>query len=72
MDQEGMFSEFVLEDVVGVPAELSIADYGCPWRFRKGKMEKATGGTWTEFDWSPRPLQFREYAPREFWEHFRE
>ena len=37
------------------------------WRVEKDKMEKPTGGTWTEFDWSPRPLLPREYALREFW-----
>ena len=36
----------------------------------KVKMEMATGGTWTEFEWSPRPLQLREYALKEFWEIF--
>ena len=57
MDQEGMFSEFVLEDVIGVLAELTSAGNGCEWRVKKDKMEEATGGTWKKFDWSPRPLQ---------------
>ena len=34
------------------------------------KMEKPTGGTWTDFEWSPRPLQLREYALKKFWEIF--
>ena len=64
MDQEGVFWEFVLEDVIEMPAGLTSADCGREWRGRKDKMEKPTGGTWPESEWSLRPLQLGEYAPR--------
>ena len=51
MAQEGMFWEFVPEDVIGVPAELTSAGCGCEWRVKKDNMEKARGGTWRKFDW---------------------
>ena len=70
MAQDGMFWEFVPEDVIGVPAELTCAGYECEWRVKKDIMEKTTGGTWTEFEWSPRPLQLREYALMESWDVF--
>ena len=66
MAQEGMFWEFVAEDVIGVPAELASAGYECEWRVNKEKMEEVTGGAWTEFEWSPRPLQLRECAQGKF------
>ena len=68
--QEGVFWEIVPEDVIGVLAELTGADYGRECRDKKDKMEKATGGTWTDFEWSPRLLQLRECAKRGFWENF--
>ena len=68
--QESMFWEIVPVDVFEVPGELIGAGYECEWRVKKDKMENARGGTWTKFDWSPRPLQLREYARREFWEIF--
>ena len=37
MAQEGMFWEFVLKDVVGVPAKLTSAWYECEWRVHKDK-----------------------------------
>ena len=50
MAQEGTFWEFVLEDVIGMPAERKNADYGFTWRVKKDKMQMATGRTWTEFE----------------------
>ena len=70
MAQESMFWEIVPESVFGVPGELTSAGCECEWRVKKDKMEGATGGTWTELEWSRRPLQLREYASREFWEIF--
>ena len=40
-------------------SEHNSAGYGREWRVKKDRMEKATGGAWTEFEWSPRPLQFK-------------
>ena len=62
-----MFWELVLTDVIGQPAELSCANVECEWRRRKHKMEKASRRPWTEFECSPRSIQLREYALREFW-----
>ena len=53
MAQEGMFWEIVPEDVIEMVAELTSADNGREWRV-KIKMEKSTGGTWTELELSPR------------------
>ena len=66
MAQEGMSWELVPEDVIGVPADFTDADYRFTWRIKKDNMEMSTGGTWREQEWSPRPLQLREYALREF------
>ena len=41
--QEGMFWEFVPEDVIGMPVELTNADNGFTWRVKKDRMEVATG-----------------------------
>ena len=60
-----MFWELVPEDVIGSLAELSSADFQREWRRRKDKMEKASRRPWTEFEKSPRTVQFRENAPRE-------
>ena len=67
MAQEGKFWRLVLKNDIETPAEFTSADYGFMWRIKKGKMEVATGGTWTQHDWGPRALQLREYLPRKFW-----
>ena len=70
MGQEGMFWERVPEDVIGTPAELNSASVGRVWERRKHKMEKSSRRSWTEVENSPRTMQLREYALREFWEIF--
>ena len=66
MAQKGFFGDIVPEDVIEMLAELNSADFGRAWRGMKDKMERATGRPWTEFECSPRTLQSREYALREF------
>ena len=61
MAQEVMFWETDPEDVIEMPSELNSADYKREWRGKKDNMEKATGGTWTELERSPRPLQSRSW-----------
>ena len=39
MVQESMFLKTVLEDVIGVPGELTSAGYQCEWRMKKDKLE---------------------------------
>ena len=70
MAQDGMFCELVPEAVIGKLAELHSADFGREWRSKKNKMEKASGTPWASFEYSPRTVQFREYALKKFWEIF--
>ena len=66
MTQESMFWKLVPEGVIGMPAKFTNADFGLLWKVKKHNMEVAMGGTWTKFEWGPRPLQLGGYVPREF------
>ena len=62
--------ELVAEDVVGKPTDLSSAKVEREWKRRKHKMEKASRGSWTENENTPRAVQLRQYTLKEFWEIF--
>ena len=70
MAQESMFWELVPEDVIEISAEPNSTDFVREWRGRKNKLERASRKLWTEFEYSPRMVQLREYALMEFWEIF--
>ena len=66
MAQEGTFWELVPENVIEKPAERNSTDIMREWKGRKNKMERAWRRPWTEIEYSPRTVQLREYALREF------
>ena len=70
MAQEGMFWELVPEDAIEISAEPNRTDFVREWRGRKNRLERAWRKPWTEFEYSPRMVQSREDALREFWEIF--
>ena len=65
-----MFWELVSDDVIGKPAELRSASVEREWRRRIHKTEKASRRSSTECENSPRIMELREHALREFWEIF--
>ena len=65
-----MFWELVSDDVIRKPAELRSANVEREWKRRKHKMEKTSRRSRTECENSPRTIELREYALKEFWEIF--
>ena len=70
MAQESMFWELVPEDAIEISALPNSTDFVREWRGRKNKLERTSRKPWTEFEYSPRMVQLREHALREFWEMF--
>ena len=65
-----MLWKLVPEDVIGTDAESYSTDCVREWRSLKNIMDKASLKPWTEFQFSPRTLQLRDYALRELWRIF--
>ena len=53
-----------------MPVERYSTNYERVWRSTRNIMERASRRPRTEFEYSPRTMQLREYALREFWEIF--